>query len=142
MEEYKMAKFKLTDEKIGTHEELWKMASTVIGSPSDEYPGGPNEDEFVNVYTCDEHPEYLLAYGRLVYGGKHHDFTWLRKKNQIGKVYYDEDPDGPIGKLKLESDSIHTVPQSEDFSIYTHRIEYQDNALDIFKKRYCRLMER
>jgi len=135
-----MAKFKLADTTMGTHEELWKMASTVVGSPSDEYPGGLTKDEFVKVYTCDDLPKYLFGYGKVVYDGKLYDFIWIRKKNQIGKVYYDEDPDGPIGRLKLESDSIHTVPQSENFTICVHPVD-EESAIEIFNNCYKRYIK-
>ena len=78
---YMVPRFKPLDKNLYNHHDLWQ----------DKYPLHTNyEGEFIKLYTCDDYPEYLFGYGKVLWD-KLYDFTLIRTRNQIDNSIYNDD---------------------------------------------------
>ena len=79
--------FKPIDKEDYNDNELWTM---VKDYPFKSYPDSLDEGEFINLYTCDEYPEYLMGYGKIIWNSELCDFTLIRNKIGMNILAYDE----------------------------------------------------
>lgn len=128
-----MVKFNLADIDIYTHEDIWKMVKELMCSTIKEYPPADMDgDEFINMYLCEEYPEYLFGYGKILYDDKLYDFTLVRSIQVIEPTSKHRLLKGTI--FDLPSDKEDKNSYEEDFTVYMNPID-EETAFRIFTKK-------
>lgn len=103
--------FKLIDKKDYDDNELWTMVEEF---PFKQYPN-LYEDEFINLYTCNDYPDYLMGYGKILWNGELCNFTLIRTK-MLDDICYDE--------FTTYSSPI-TIDEKKAFNVFTEYLEMQ-----------------